>query len=96
MSKYDKQRAKIRRKMLLRILGPVCARCHTTEDLTFDCITPQGDEHHSKDTASRMRFYFRQFHRDNVQVLCQKCNSWKGDLTIDFRDLFSKKNPNPF
>jgi len=96
MAKAEKLRAKVRRALLFRILGGRCHRCGTTENLTFDCITPQGDAHHKFDTSRRMTFYFRQFHADNIQILCDKCNAWKGDLTIDFRDLFHHKNKNPF
>ncbi len=49
-----------------------CLRCGSTTDLTKDHVVPlaRGGTH---DIA-------------NIQPLCRRCNSWKNDRTIDFRD----------
>ena len=88
MSAYAKEWARKAREELMQILGPICAWCGATEDLTFDCIEPTGDEHHKGSTDQRMCFYRKQ-HRDhdNVQVLCDSCNARKGDTIIDFRSV---------
>lgn len=78
MAKRQKEWAKAKRAELMATLGAVCVTCGTTEKLTFDCIQPQGDEHHRKDTSARMSFYRKQHAAGNVQVLCHECNSRKG------------------
>jgi len=73
---------------LLAILGPVCAKCGATDNLTFDCIEPTGDDHHRGSTDQRMLFYRKQhFQHDNLQILCDVCNGRKADDVIDFRPL---------
>ncbi|MFO1487976.1 MAG: hypothetical protein U1F65_05825 [Verrucomicrobiota bacterium] len=85
MSKATKEWARKARRELLAELGAWCHWCHTTENLTFDCIIPTGDDHHRGSTDQRMSFYRRE-HREhnNVQVLCHNCNSRKGDDVIRF------------
>ena len=86
MGKRDKEWAKEARRALVAELGGSCAWCETTEELTFDCIIPTGDAHHRGSTDQRMRFYIRE-HREqkNIQLLCHKCNSAKGDsITNDY------------
>lgn len=48
-----------------------CLRCHTHISLRVDHILPE-----SKGGPATI---------DNLQTLCQSCNSWKGVRTIDFR-----------
>jgi hypothetical protein len=70
----------------MELLGPKCGWCGTTEDLTFDCIVPTGDDHHRGSTDQRMRFYlYQHYEHGNVQVLCAPCNGKKGDVIMDFR-----------
>lgn len=62
----------------MSILGSKCAACGSTESLTFDCRTPQGDTHHRWEASQRMSFYRSQYRRSNLQILCQSCNATKG------------------
>lgn len=78
MGAIQKQWAKARREQLMQELGPVCRQCGSTENLSFDCIIPQGDRHHRMDTSARMSFYNHQHRHGNVQILCLSCNSIKG------------------
>ena len=59
---YDYEWAKLSKQM--RELQPWCSRCLRTEDLTLDHITPLS--------AGGRSVY------SNVQVLCRRCNSEKG------------------
>jgi hypothetical protein len=77
MGKRQKRRAKERRIELMMWLGYCCAKCGKEEDLEFDCIEPQGNEHHRMDTSHRMCFYFKQYRLGNLQILCTKCHSKK-------------------
>lgn len=61
-------------------LGMMCRMCGGIENLEFDCIEPQGDEHHKMDTSHRMCFYWRQYRRGNLQVLCVDCHAKKSAL----------------
>ena len=53
---------------LLRAAHPYCARCGSQKDLTVDHIVPLVD----LDPSLR-------YELGNLQVLCRKCNSEKGD-----------------
>jgi len=85
MSARAKTWARQARARLLQIMGGTCACCGTTDSLTFDCIVPQGDDHHRGSTDQRMIFYRRQFESDNLQILCDSCNARKGADAIDYR-----------
>lgn len=63
----------------MEVLGAKCAQCHTTENLTFDCMVPQGHSHHGWSTDKRMTFYRSQHARRNLQILCMSCNGFKGN-----------------
>ena len=79
MGRVEKEWARRKRRELMALLGNVCAYCGTTENLEFDCISPRGDRHHRGDASQRMCLYRRQFREGNLQVLCNVCNSRKGD-----------------
>lgn len=86
MARRQKEWAIRARLKLLDLLGGKCVRCGTIEKLEFDCIIPQGHEHHRWETSARMSFYRRQhFEFQNLQILCQKHNAIKS-----IRD---RKNP---
>lgn len=79
MAKRQKIWARKERERLMKILRPVCVYCGATECLTFDCIKPQGHEHHTGSTDQRMVFYRRQFRLGNLCVACSSCNAKKAD-----------------
>ena len=63
---YDAKWNKLSKQ--LRQLHPWCKECGTTKDLTVDHIIPLVDLH------PELRYEI-----SNLQVLCRKCNSSKGD-----------------
>lgn len=84
MGKIQKDWARRQTKILRRILGGKCKRCGTRKDLEFDCIVPQGSEHHEMEWSWRLCFYRRQLAAGNLQLLCSKHNSAKGDALVPF------------
>ena len=87
MGKRQRAWAKLKRVELMMALGGYCKRCNATDDLTFDCIIPQGDKHHKGGASERICFY--RFHHSlgNVQILCHKCNSKKAAQEFDDYDM---------
>ncbi len=68
-----------RERMMGMVGGAFCRHCGGREDLTFDCIEPKGDMHgRGKSPSDRMDYYWKEYLRGNVQVLCRTCNSRKG------------------
>lgn len=68
------RRARDLRAELVRVLGGKCARCPRTENLHCDCITPQGAAHHFMPWPQRVRFYWQQHLKGNLQLLCPQCH----------------------
>lgn len=68
------------------VLGNKCAHpgCNATEDLSLDCIVPQGARHHRIDRGRRATFYWRQFKANNLQLLCKKHNDIKQDYSHEY------------
>lgn len=77
MAKQQKIRARERRIELLLVLGYTCKKCGAEDNLEFDCIIPQGGAHHKYDTSHRMCFYWREYRKGNLQILCSKCHNKK-------------------
>jgi 5-methylcytosine-specific restriction endonuclease McrA len=77
VGRSQKNWARKARQSLIEVLGGCCCMCKTSDSLEFDCIEPQGDEHHRMDTSARMSFYRSQFRIGNLQVLCSDCHSLK-------------------
>ena len=75
--------ARRERARMTLALGGSCAACSNPENLTFDCISPRGDSHHRKDSAARVSFYRREMRAGNLQILCEDCNSMKGNMHPD-------------
>ena|ERR1035437_518892 len=71
--------AQRKRRELMFILGHHCAHCGSSESLTFDCIRPVNQGHHSMSSSARMTFYTRQARAGNVQILCAGCNVKKSN-----------------
>lgn len=67
-----------KRQEILQLLGRRCRWCGSRRHLEFDCIVAQGHRHHAMGSAWRMSFYLLQLERENLQVLCRRCNAVKG------------------
>ena len=90
MAKRQKAWARRERARILRILGAICRGCGSTEKLEFDCADPVDEGHHGMDSSQRMSFYRKQFRVANLQVLCSRCNAWKGDMTfVEWRNALT-------
>lgn len=83
MGQRQKVWARAEREHLQLVLGRKCASCYGRESLTFDCIQPANDGHHSLDLARRMSYYRREIRRGNLQLLCHFCNSCKSGLNAE-------------
>jgi len=74
--------ARLIRDDLRAKLGGACAKCGTTEKLSFDLILPNGVKHHGElSWCHRMIYYRRRFEAGNLQLLCTFHNSQKKDKT---------------
>lgn len=69
--------ARDKRVELELYLGSVCKCCGIDRNLEFDCIVPQGSEHHRIEWSWRISFYNRQYKERNLQLLCAKCHQRK-------------------
>lgn len=62
-------------------LGQMCGWCwrsaRAAGGLEFDCIAPEGDEHHRWETNRRAVFYRRLYRRGGLQLLCPRCHRRK-------------------
>ena len=86
MGARQKQWARAAKYRLTLALGGVCQVCATDRELTFDCIEPQGADHHAMDSSRRMSFYRGQARAGNVALLCHFCNSCKSGMTaLEYR-----------
>lgn len=70
-------RAKKARADLVALLGGKCANCPRTENLHCDCIVPQGAAHHLLPWPERVRFYWKEHLRGNLQLMCPACHMQK-------------------
>ncbi len=62
---------------LKEIMGATCNRCGCAGALEFDCIEPQGHDHHKIGTVGRATFYRLQHKIGNLQLLCPDCHATK-------------------
>lgn len=79
MAKRQRDWARKVRDWLFVQLGRKCKTCGATVQLEFDLIIPANntDHHRKMEWSWRMSFYRREFHKQNLQVLCDKCNGRK-------------------
>lgn len=68
------RRARASRSELVRELGGKCARCPRTEHLDCDVIVSVGPAHHFMSYPERVRFYWQQHLKGNLQLLCKTCH----------------------
>lgn len=97
MAKRHKERARRMRDLLIQLLGGHCKLTHTGNcdgSLEFDCIEPRGDDHHRGSTDQRMSFYWKEWKKGNIQLLCQYHNALKSRR--DARKLAKKEENEPF
>jgi len=73
-------RARKARRDLIASLGGKCATCPRTENLHCDCIIPQGCAHHFMPWPQRVRFYWQEHLKGNLQLLCPRCHIRKTTL----------------
>lgn len=85
MAKRQKVWARRALDALRHAMGGECARCPEDGDLEFDCIAPQGGEHHRFSTDQLATFYRRQHAEGNLQLLCPACHSDKSYWEHPFR-----------
>src|SRR5215469_13068677 len=74
------RRAKTARLDLIKALGGHCARCPETRGLEFDCIVRQGPADHGLPWPQRIRWYWQQHLKGNIQLLCRTCHQNKTRL----------------
>jgi len=88
MASRQKEWARRARARLVACFGGECCKAngHCNGQLEFDCIIPQGDEHHRKDTSARMSFYHKQHRIGNLQLLCSFHHALKS--TQDKREYY--------
>jgi 5-methylcytosine-specific restriction endonuclease McrA len=81
MGKWEKEWARRKRRELIAQLGGKCVTCGETEyeKLTFDHIDGKDWSARGKSTDQRMCRYVKEAKLDLLQILCQVCNSKKGD-----------------
>jgi hypothetical protein len=81
------------RELLLFALGRECKACGAARQLTFDCVKPDGAKRHhgAMSWRQRMNFYWAEFERGNLQVLCLGCNSAKQDREGWALSLFGER-----
>jgi len=81
MAKRHKIKARNLRRLLIDVLGGKCSVPGCKDDnLTFDVIKAKGHRHHRGSTDQRMAFYLKQLAKKNLQLLCDKHNSLKGNM----------------
>lgn len=70
---------------LRELLGGRCVVCGTTEQLTFDCISPTGHtvRKSGKCISARASHYRQQLANGNLQLLCNHHNAKKGATEPD-------------
>lgn len=85
MGLRQREWARKTRLKLRRILGLQCKQCGSRYymKLEFDCIKPTGHWHHRIEWSWRMSFYNKQHKAGNLQLLCDRCNSKKGNTYGD-------------
>lgn len=79
MGRRQREWAHKRRAILIVLLGSKCIDCGEEDKdlLEFDCIIPQGHDHHIMERSHRMSFYRVQIAVDNLVLRCKPCHEAK-------------------
>lgn len=70
---------KIVRKHLFRLLGHACVHCGSINNLELDHIIPNGYQRNKVGTSKRVFEWIESYDKENLQLLCAKCNKVKSD-----------------
>lgn len=87
MGRRQREWATRRRKWLIKELGGKCHKCGSKRKLELDHIFPTNEELRKMDSSSRMSHYYKEFLANNLQLLCQTCNSSKKRNVVDYRPV---------
>lgn len=55
-------------------MGGACQFCGATQPLEFDCHPVPETSHHFMPWPQRIRFYWQQFLKGNLRLLCKRCH----------------------
>jgi hypothetical protein len=72
------------RDKLRALLGGVCQRCRSTEDLQFHHPHGRLWEPRRMNLRHRMRLYQRDYQAGLLELLCRKCNGIDGQVRARF------------
>ena len=67
-------RASQHRTELIVLMGGKCQACCATQALEFDCYPVPETSHHFMPWPRKIRFYFEQFFKGNLRLLCKRCH----------------------
>jgi hypothetical protein len=75
MGNKSNQWAARSRARLIAALGGRCQRCREIADLTVDVLRASDTRHHGMSPAQRVSYYWREYRRGNLRILCAGCHA---------------------
>lgn len=60
---------------MIEAMGGQCVHCPETSFLQFHCKERRGGEHHRLQWEARIRFYWLEFGKGNLELLCPACHT---------------------
>lgn len=72
---FKDRKWRLLRIKIINILGHKCVKCGSTENIQCDHVISRSD----------LGLGFRWLDPTNLQILCAKCNSDKGKISVDYR-----------